>query len=193
MTGTELMARIAALVPPPRYPLVRYHGCFAPAHIWRRSVVPKPPAPRAARAARRRPSESTEQTEPKPEIAVARPTPALAQADDLLEHSELRSPFVLSDPHLRRLLDGLLVMNRPRADWATLLRRSHHLDVLAARGPRSASLRAPGPRPRCQGRLRPLAVVRDQAQARRFLVHLARPHEPLSLAPARDPTFDFVA
>ena len=28
MTGTELLARIAALVPPPRYPLVRYHGCF---------------------------------------------------------------------------------------------------------------------------------------------------------------------
>ena len=40
MTGTELLARIAALVPPPRYPLVRYHGCFAPAHVWRRSTPP---------------------------------------------------------------------------------------------------------------------------------------------------------
>ena len=70
-------------------------------------------------------------------------------------------------------------MTRPRADWATLLRRSHHIDVLDC--------------PRCHGRLRPLAVVRDTAQARRFLAHLAQPHEPLALAPARDPTIDFVA
>jgi hypothetical protein len=41
--------------------------------------------------------------------------------------------------------------------------------------------------------MRPIAVVRDKAQARRFLTHLEEPHEPLSLAPARDPTFDFVA
>ncbi len=60
-----------------------------------------------------------------------------------------------------------------------LLRRSHHLDVLAC--------------PRCHGRLRPMAVVRDKAQARRFLSHLDRPPEPLPLAPARDPTVDFVA
>ena len=46
MTGTELMARIAALVPSPRHPLVRYQGVFAPGHAWRRLVVPKPPARR---------------------------------------------------------------------------------------------------------------------------------------------------
>jgi hypothetical protein len=180
MTGTELLARIAALVPPPRFPLVRYHGCFAPAHIWRRSVVPKPP-PRPV-AACTWASQPTEQAMPGPEPVTTQmrtqmPTPA--KADDLLEPTELRSPFVLSDPHLRRLLDGLLVMSGPRADWATLLRRSHHLDVLDC--------------PRCHGQLRPIAVVRDKAQARRFLTHLARPHEPLSLARARDPTFDFVA
>jgi hypothetical protein len=103
----------------------------------------------------------------------------ISPADDLLEPSKLRSPFVLSDPHLQRLLDGLLVMSSPRAGWATLLRRSHHLDVLDC--------------PKCHGRLRPIAVVRDKAQARRFLAHLQKPHEPLALAPARDPTFDVVA
>jgi hypothetical protein len=76
-----------------------------------------------------------------------------------------------------RLLDGLLVMTSHRVDWATLLRRSHDLDVLEC--------------PRCHGRLRPMAVVRDKAQARRFLAHLTLPHEPRALAPARDPTPDF--
>jgi hypothetical protein len=31
----EFMARLAALVPPPRRPLVRYHGVFAPHSPWR--------------------------------------------------------------------------------------------------------------------------------------------------------------
>jgi hypothetical protein len=30
MTPIEFMARLAALVPPPRFPLVRYHGTLAP-------------------------------------------------------------------------------------------------------------------------------------------------------------------
>jgi hypothetical protein len=175
MTGTELLARIAALVAPPRYPLVRYHGWFAPAHMWRRSVVPKPPR-RAAACTRS--SQPTEQAMPGPEPAAAQTLPRI-DTHDLLAPSELRSPFVLSDPHLRRLLDGLLVMSTPRAGWATLLRRSHHLDVLDC--------------PRCHGPMRPIAVVRDKAQARRFLAHLEKPHEPLALAPARDPTCDFVA
>jgi uncharacterized protein YbaR (Trm112 family) len=67
-------------------------------------------------------------------------------------------------------------MSSARADWATLLRRSHHLDVLDC--------------PRCHGRLRPIAVVRDKAQARRFLTHLARPHQPLALATARSAYLD---
>ncbi|MBN9165356.1 MAG: transposase [Myxococcales bacterium] len=43
MTPIELLARLAALVPPPRYPLVRYHGVLAPHAAWRREVVPGPP------------------------------------------------------------------------------------------------------------------------------------------------------
>ena len=43
MTPLELLARLAALVPPPRYPLVRYHGVLAPHAAWRREIVPRPP------------------------------------------------------------------------------------------------------------------------------------------------------
>ncbi len=37
---TELLPRLATLVPPSRAHLVRYHGVFAPASRWRRQVVP---------------------------------------------------------------------------------------------------------------------------------------------------------
>ncbi|HVJ93401.1 MAG TPA: transposase [Labilithrix sp.] len=43
MTPLELLARLAALVPPPRYPLVRYHGVLAPHAAWRREIAPRPP------------------------------------------------------------------------------------------------------------------------------------------------------
>ncbi|WP_437981641.1 transposase [Sorangium sp. So ce117] len=38
MTPIVFLARLAALVPPPRHPLVRYHGVLAP-HVKQRSVV----------------------------------------------------------------------------------------------------------------------------------------------------------
>jgi hypothetical protein len=46
MTPVAFLARLAALVPPPRYPLLRYHGVLAP-HAKRRGVV-VPKAPRRA-------------------------------------------------------------------------------------------------------------------------------------------------
>ncbi|XXX36671.1 transposase [Sorangium sp. So ce117] len=35
MNPMEFMARLAALIPPPKIPLVRYHGVFAPRSSWR--------------------------------------------------------------------------------------------------------------------------------------------------------------
>ena len=43
----QLMARFAALVPPPRHPLLRSHGAFAPNSSWRKHVMPLTP-PRLA-------------------------------------------------------------------------------------------------------------------------------------------------
>ncbi len=53
MTPVELLARLAALIPPPRYPLVRYHGVVAPRATWRREIVPKPRAPLPCKPRRR--------------------------------------------------------------------------------------------------------------------------------------------
>jgi hypothetical protein len=41
MKPIAFLARLAALVPPPRYPLLRYHGVLAPHAKRRRVVVPK--------------------------------------------------------------------------------------------------------------------------------------------------------
>jgi hypothetical protein len=42
MTPLELLARIAAILPPPRFPLTRLHGVLAPRSSWRKDVVPQP-------------------------------------------------------------------------------------------------------------------------------------------------------
>ena len=47
MEPVEFLARLCALIPPPRYPPVRYHGVFAPNHPRRREVIPRPPVPAA--------------------------------------------------------------------------------------------------------------------------------------------------
>ena len=45
MEPIQFIARLAALVPPPRHPLIRLYGCFAPDSSWRSSVVPEPLPP----------------------------------------------------------------------------------------------------------------------------------------------------
>jgi hypothetical protein len=41
LSPSELLRRLAALVPPPRSHLVRYHGVFGPASAWRSEIVPR--------------------------------------------------------------------------------------------------------------------------------------------------------
>jgi len=62
--GTEVLAfeplafiaRLAALVPPPRFHLVSYHGVLAPNHPFRSKVVPRKPGSRRLRRGRARSS-----------------------------------------------------------------------------------------------------------------------------------------
>lgn len=48
MTRGKFLARVKALIPPPRYPLVRYHGVLAPNASWRTMVVAGPRRPHHA-------------------------------------------------------------------------------------------------------------------------------------------------
>ena len=63
-------------------------------------------------------------------------------------------------------------------DWARLLRRSFEVDVLQC--------------PRCQGRLRVMAVITEREAVKRILAHLGVPTEAPPVARARDPTDDDV-
>jgi hypothetical protein len=53
MTPVECIARLCALVPPPRYPLTRFHGLLAPRAKLRPRVVPKFPTNAASHCAPR--------------------------------------------------------------------------------------------------------------------------------------------
>jgi hypothetical protein len=54
----ELLERLAALIPPPRRPLLAYHGVLAPYAGWRPAVVPVPPAGPSVEAGSDRPRSS---------------------------------------------------------------------------------------------------------------------------------------
>ena len=51
MEPIELLARLSALIPPPRHPLLRFHGVLGPHSSWRKSVVPESRAAKAGSSA----------------------------------------------------------------------------------------------------------------------------------------------
>ncbi len=193
MTPLERLARLSSLIPPPRFPLLRYHGVLAPASKWRRDVVPKPrEAQKHSVAYMRKPESQTKAKTPRVAPIAQGPddgrtegtTPAstlatsVASAPDL--PAELRpgltvlAPNMLSVQHWRRLLNGRLLAPPARIDWARLLQRTSEVDVLACS--------------RCGGRLRVLGEVAESAMVRLLLESLTMPTDAPRAARARDPT-----
>lgn len=199
MTPLEFLARLAAIIPPPRFPLVRFHGVLGPRSSWRKDVVPRP---RGVAACRR--NESKERTprrtrpagegEPAtrptrrdkahpagPSVAAAttetNATPtAVANSPLPLQSVEptLVAPNVLSVAHWSRLAGGELYAATPRMAWAPLLRRTFAVDVQQC--------------PKCHGRLRLIAPIVDASVARSILQSLGIPTTAPAVARARDPT-----
>ena len=189
MTPLEFLARIAALIPPPRHPLVRFHGVIAPRSSWRKDVVPKPPSSEhgGCEQGASKPSRPTKPTEaarrhhanPVPTEAVQVPenaAPALVLSG---AHATLLAPNLLAVRHWNRLLAGELLAQSPRIDWATLLHRTFDVDV------RVCGL--------CGGNLRVLALITDPVTTSRILGALGLSTQPPPLARARDPDDDWDA
>lgn len=109
----ELIARIAALVPPPRCPFLRYHGVLAPNSKWRPQIVPRP----TALPQPKKPTQPRSQPQPTPSSNQRQPTPRAAFAK-------------ITPAHQERLADGALLASGPRIDWSRLLRRTFACDVL---------------------------------------------------------------
>ncbi len=86
------------------------------------------------------------------------------------------APNVLSVRHWDRLLGGTLYAATPRVDWATLLRRTFSVDVLACDA--------------CHGRMRVLGRVTERDTVRAILERLAMAADAPRVARARDPTDD---
>jgi len=102
---TELLRRLATLVPPPRAHLVRYHGVFAPASHWRSQVIPPLPEKTPFASAPSCASPCMGSEDPAPAATEVPPPQALA---------EVRRP---ADPS--------------RIPWAELMMRVFREDVLA--------------------------------------------------------------
>ena len=81
MTPVEALGRLAAIVPPPRYPLLRFHGVLAPRHRWRDRVVPRPPARAPVCKGKGEPSELGP-AETTLAATPARPSPRALEAGD---------------------------------------------------------------------------------------------------------------
>jgi hypothetical protein len=194
MTPLECLGRLAAMVPPPRYPLLRLHGVLAPRHRWRARVVPRPPQSHAGcmKAARKK-AKAGATEEPRPESAafveqgaavVSRgellspsaprgtgeaalvPCAELAATSTLLATGEASqvAPNILSIAHWNRILGGELYAPLSRVDWATLLRRTFDVDVKSCAA--------------CGGRMTVRAVVTDPASIAKLLRALQRPRAP---------------
>jgi hypothetical protein len=163
----QFMARLASLIPPPRYPLLRLSGVLAPHSSWRRSVVPRGPAsstPPSAKPPTKKAKNKRDATSP-----------------ILSDHGEMsseRGPATEDpEPNGPRTSLGSSVVNPigARIDWASLLRRVYLEDVLACP---------------CGGRRRILADITDPDLIGAILEHLGLPTEPPPVARARSPSFE---
>jgi hypothetical protein len=183
LTPVELLARLAALIPPPRHPFLRYHGVLAPASKWRKEIVPRvveaTSAGTAAECAHANGQHRAAQVGAAPPIAATpRPSspakatgrPGLGAFSPLWQRPDdappARDPREITDAHRRRLDDGRLLATTPRLDWAKLLQRTYQVDVFQC--------------PRCHGAARVVAAITEPEVIRKILAHVREP-------PARAP------
>ena len=109
----DFMARLAALLAPPKMPLVRYHGVFASRSSWRKLVTPKPRAPKPSPAA----------------ASPAAASPAAASPTEAFPVVQVE-PTRISVAHWGRLDEGELLAKSRYIDWAVLMKRTFGFSVL---------------------------------------------------------------
>jgi len=199
----DFMARLAALIPPPKIPQIRYHGVFASRSSWRPLVTPKPPPaspPKPCAAGTTATAPAPEPASPVSPLLMPQPLERAAfepwvfaggsaSASATLAPwvfqggpAEPAEPVVTIEPttisvsHWKRLGDGEVFATSRYVDWATLMKRTWHIDVMKC--------------PACGHRLRVLATITDLSVVRKILDHLGVRSTPLPRAPARDPTWE---
>ena len=195
MTPVDALGCLAAIVPPPRYPLLRFHGVVAPRHRWRARIVPQPPSSASACTGNARGRGDASHTLAVPPGPPTTPASSPSHAGDgravfrLDAHAvptvatiptiatssltttglaEQVAPNVLLIAHWERLLEGELYASSSRIDWRTLLKRTFDVDLRVC--------------VRCGGRLEIRAVVTETASVARLLAALRHPRAPPAAA-----------
>jgi hypothetical protein len=175
----DLVARLAALVPPPRANTVRYHGILAPCAGWRDFAVGDR---NGAPASSRRPSSCSCKAEPSQERAPAQ-QPILGGADgsSLSRGSPAlaasgKNAETAAATHEDRHPCGPPPLRQRRLPWSELLHRVFAIDAFRC--------------DRCGGRMRILAAIDEPEVARAILdcLGLSSRAPPLTPAPSPEPT-----
>jgi hypothetical protein len=213
MTPMEFMARLAALIPRPKIPLVRYHGVFCARSSWRARVTPKPPA----HAAKPKPCPAAPAAAPAPAPASASPTaaspapPAPAPADVsptatspaplALPASVAAAPAPVPTLAVRGLIVAvaaepvvtvdptmITVAHWGRLEEGALFAWSSRLEwaVMMKRTFGFDVLRCP----KCSRKMHVIATLTEPPVVRQILEHLGVRASPLPRAPARDPDWE---
>jgi hypothetical protein len=167
MRPIDFLARLAAIIPPPRHPPLRYFGVFAPHSSWRKLCVPQADVVR-----------KVESTTPACQQVVGTTTPANQSRDEagvvVSGEGEGKTSSSLQHEACPRLASGTALLSA-RIDWATLLKRTYDFDVLQCD---------------CGGRLKAVELVTDAARRSELLRQFGMSTEPPPIARARSPDWD---
>ena len=174
MNPLEFMARLSALIPPPRHPLLRFYGVFAPNSKWRSLCVPNGTSEyRSCESPDENPANGDKpRTNPSKRVT---PGASFAACNAPKGHQEVTAKAdVARSAEVDLKCGSSLGINAWRIDWATLLKRTYDLDVLACA---------------CGGRLKFVELVTDADRAREVLEMLGQPSALPPLPRARAPNW----
>jgi hypothetical protein len=194
MTPMQFMARLSALIPPPRHPLVRFYGVFAPHSRWRHQVGPQHGRRGARPRVCRRPADDRGDEPTAAHVEGSGTTGDSTGERDrgaITAGSTSETPSTASEsrrptkPTAEAVLRGMQTPttrhvdeNRPsRIDWATLLKRVFDVDALEC--------------PSCGQRMRFVETVDSRAQAGPWLRARNLPDAPPPLGRARSPDLPY--
>jgi hypothetical protein len=220
MTAMEFMARLSAIIAPPRYPLTRFAGVLAPRSGWRRDVVPKP-RERERACSEVRPRDVPSGLRPG-ETSAPNVRSGAAMVSGRASGPARGSATIAGHvPVTSAAATPALVTIVSPGRLAAIGSAARAGDVVAL-APNVVSVRhwdrlmggllyAATPRvdwatllrrsfsvdvlecPKCHDRLRVLAVITEREPVQRILAHLGMPTEAPHVARARDPTDDCAA
>jgi Putative transposase len=177
MSPLQFLARLAALIPPPRHPLIRFYGVFAPNSSWREKVVAmRSPCCRERDETGLCSAEVTTADAPNgtaTAVAAAAVRIAKRSAGSILTRACSESaPHCVAAVAPRYTAPAVLREPSTRIDWAELLKRVHDVDALACP---------------CGGRLKFIALILDEDPAGAILRSLKLPSAAPTIARARYP------